>query len=185
MPEESLEALQFLAAVATLNYVTADEIVALADRALMDGMYHDSLLSIIDAAPKTLPEVARHLQRYCADRHIPIGDAEWALRYLIRYFIRRMATPTSDPDHELVCLMHAVGPEKLRYLYDHGDNYGFDHLLFLGMQYNYFTQLQNVPEKELEDARKECIRLAGQMRDIAIDWLARCTGQDSTAEDHP
>lgn len=171
IPDLVLNRFRFLAAKKTLSGVSTGEIVALANQTLAEGIYHDALLAILDSCPQTQAEIVPPLQLFCDDYHIPIGDPSWALHYLLSHFIARMALPDSDPEGELVSLMHAVGPDTLEHIHRNRFTLRLDRLLFLEMQYNYFVQLHGVPPYEMESVRQACVRLIPEMRDAAIEWL--------------
>jgi hypothetical protein len=145
----------------------------LAEHTFAEGVYHDALLAIVDFHSQSWAQVAAHLQRFCHDIGVPIGDTSWALQYLLDHHITRMAQPGSDPDGELVALMHAVGPKTLEHIYQDQHTLGLDRILFLGMQFNYFMQFPDVPADERESARQASIGLIPEMRDAANDWLKR------------
>lgn len=173
IPVEVLNRFRFLAAKKTLSGVSTADIVALADQTLTAGFYHDTLLAMLDMCPPTQVSIAAQLQLFCDEFHIPIGDTHWALEYLLDHFITRMALPSSAPDSELSALMHAVGPEALDRIYTNQQSLGVDHLLFIGMQYNYLVQLHDIPPEELESVRHTCVHLISELRDAANDWIKR------------
>jgi hypothetical protein len=173
IPDHVLNRFRFLAAKKTFSGTSTEDIVALADQTLTEGIYHDALLAINDSCPQTQAEIAPQLQLFCDDYNIPIGDIAWALQYLLGHFIARMALPNSEPDGELASLMHAVGPKTLDRIYRNQQSLGLDRILLLGMQYNYFAQLHDVPPDELESARQACMHLIPEMRDAANDWIKR------------
>ncbi len=173
IPDQILNRFRLLAAKKTLSGISIEDIVALADQTLTEGTYHDTLLAILDTCPQTLGEITPQLQLFCDEFHIPMGDTAWALQYLLDHFIARMALQNSDPDGELVSLMHAVGPETLDRIYINQLALGLDRVLLLGMQYNYFVQIHDVPKDELESARESCIRLIPELRNAASEWVKR------------
>lgn len=173
IPVHILNRFRLLAARETLSGISPADIVALADQTLGEGVYHDALLAIVDSHSQSRAEIAMHLQRFCHHIGVPIGDTSWALQYLLDHHISRMALPGSDPDGELVALMHAVGPQTLERIYQDQHTLGLERILFLGMQYNYFMQLHDIPADERESARQACIGLIPEMRDAANAWLMR------------
>lgn len=140
---------------------------------MKEGIYHDALMAIGDALPQTPAAIRLQLQFFCDDFLIPIGDRAWALQYLLDHFIRQMALQNSEPNGELVFLMHAVGPETLDRIYNDQQALGLDRILFLHMQYNYLSQVHDIPKDELDDAQASCIRLIPELRAAASEWLKR------------
>jgi hypothetical protein len=173
IPDNILNRFRLLAARETLSRASTEEIVTLADQTMKEGIYHDALMAIGDALPQTPAAIRPQLQFFCDDFLIPIGDRAWALQYLLDHFIRQMALQNSEPNGELVFLMHAVGPETLDRIYIDQQALGLDRILFLHMQYNYLSQVHDIPKDELDAAQASCIRLIPELRAAASEWLKR------------
>ena len=173
LPDELLSRFRLVAAKITLGQFPLENLMALSEQTLNQGVYHSALVSIMDLRPQTQAAVVSYLECICNDHDIPIGDTDWALRYLLVHFIARMSQSDSDAHSELVDLMHAVGPETLDRLYQNRHLLGLDRILFLGLQYNYHQQFGDDSSEGKEILKEVLVGLNDQLRIAAYEWKSK------------
>jgi len=171
IPEDYVEKFRLLSARGTLDRISVDEIVALADDMLNASIFKTDLLAMIDCRPRTISDIYPIFEHFFVENKIPIGDKNWAIKYMLVHFIGRMADADSDPDFELCQLLGMMDSETQVELNKHDSFFGVSQLMRLGMQYNYYIQFHDVDAIELENARLICVRLASEMRTEARRWI--------------
>ena len=171
-----LEPLRLTAARHVLGLAHSWEIPPVADRALSDGLYSDTLAELAAVAEPTMTVVAPLLVRTLAELGLPAPSPTEAAWYLAAHCIRRIASEEEPPLVPLSLLQEvhsaarAVMPDK-SYVGE-----GLDLGGLLGIFWSYFEPNENYyePEKRLitDEAERRAVldRLA---REECRRWLER------------
>lgn len=137
--------LEYFAARIANGTVNADEIKSIVDSLLVDGIYADEFIDIMESKPARIDDVFPPFIAFLQKEGIPIPTKDQALWQIIGHHLHRIASGAADPIAELRALTCEIDEEEIV-----GDTYGVEHLfgLYWYCHYDYLTDRQRVLTSE-------------------------------------
>lgn len=185
---KALEPIRVIAAQCVLGLARSWDLPPVADRALSDGVYTDSLAELAAVAEPTLAELVPLVERTIVELGLPPPSRPDAAWYLATHYIGRVALGDEPPLVPLTLLI------QLSYAIDDvlpnssfmGD--GFDLGRLIGIFWSYTEANENYyhPERRLitDEAERHAL-LDRHAREEGRSWLARRASPDHSGGNSP
>jgi len=147
--------LEHIAARIAFDKVDADEIQSIVDALLMDGVYSDEFIVIMDAKPPTRADVLPPFKAYLEAEGISVPTKDQAVWQLIAHHVLRITSEAVAPLAGLQDLISEVYHDYDFYTSTRkyiGDSHGIEHLI--GLYWEHSDMLETLRGVSRKDAKE-------------------------------